>query len=45
MAAMASSPSFGSVNQSALPVDREAFYLRVHAVNVFVRDQDQSLRF
>jgi serine phosphatase RsbU (regulator of sigma subunit)/catechol 2,3-dioxygenase-like lactoylglutathione lyase family enzyme len=45
MAAMASSPSFGSVDQPALPADREASYLRVHAVNVFVRDQDQSLRF
>ncbi len=42
---MASSPSFGSVDQPVLPADREASYLRVHAVNVFVRDQDQSLRF
>jgi serine phosphatase RsbU (regulator of sigma subunit) len=42
---MASSASFGSVDQSAPLLDREASYLRVHAVNVFVRDQDQSLRF
>jgi serine phosphatase RsbU (regulator of sigma subunit) len=45
MAAMASLPSFGLVEQSAPTPDREASYLRVHAVNVFVRDQDQSLRF
>jgi len=42
---MASSPSFDSVNQSAPLAAQEASYLRVHAVNVFVRDQDQSLRF
>jgi serine phosphatase RsbU (regulator of sigma subunit) len=42
---MAGSPSFIPAKQSAPPLDREASYLRVHAVNVFVRDQDQSLRF
>ena len=42
---MASSPSFGLADQSTLPLDRENSYLRVHAVNVFVRDQDRSLRF
>lgn len=42
---MASSPSFGSADQSAPSLDRESPYLRVHAINVFVRDQDQSLRF
>jgi serine phosphatase RsbU (regulator of sigma subunit)/catechol 2,3-dioxygenase-like lactoylglutathione lyase family enzyme len=45
IAAMASPPSFGSVDQSAPLLDREASYLRIHAVNVFVHDQDQSLRF
>jgi serine phosphatase RsbU (regulator of sigma subunit) len=45
MVAMASSASFDPVDQSVPPLDREASYLRVHAVNVFVRDQDQSLRF
>jgi serine phosphatase RsbU (regulator of sigma subunit) len=50
MAAMASSASFGSVDfgseeQSAPPLDREGSYLRVHTVNVFVRNQDQSLQF
>ena len=50
MAAMASSASFGSVDfgseeRSAPPPDREGSYLRVHAVNVFVRNQDQSLQF
>jgi len=44
MAAMASSPSF-LTDRSALPLDRENSFLRVHAVNVFVRDQDRSLRF
>jgi len=42
MAAMASSPAVGA---TAPLSDREAAYLRIHAVNVFVRDQDQSLRF
>ena len=44
---MASSPSLGLTDKSASPPvpDRETSYLRVHAVNVFVRDQDQSLRF
>src|SRR5271166_284149 len=42
---MASSPSVASVDQSAAPLDREASYLRIHAVNVFVRDQDRSLQF
>src|ERR1700722_3651774 len=42
---MASSPSLDAVDRSAKPADRAASYLRVHAVNVFVRDQDQSLRF
>jgi serine phosphatase RsbU (regulator of sigma subunit) len=28
-----------------LPLDRDHSYLGVHAVNVFVRDQDRSLRF
>ena len=42
---MASSPFFDAVNQSSPLVDDEAPYLRVHSVNVFVRDQDRSLRF
>jgi serine phosphatase RsbU (regulator of sigma subunit) len=45
IAAMASSPSFGLADRSAPPLDRENSYLRIHAVNVFVRDQDQSLQF
>src|SRR5713101_6613082 len=45
MTAMASSPSFALTDRSALPLDRENSFLRVHAVNVFVRDQDRSLRF
>src|SRR5271163_78568 len=42
---MASSRSFDAADQSAAAANRAASYLRVHAVNVFVRDQDQSLRF
>jgi serine phosphatase RsbU (regulator of sigma subunit) len=42
---MASSPSFGLADPSTLPRDRENSYLGVYAVNVFVRDQDRSLRF
>jgi serine phosphatase RsbU (regulator of sigma subunit) len=48
MAAMNSSPSFGPEDQPPPTVDgenRDSPYLRVHAVNVYVRDQDQSLRF
>ncbi len=42
---MAGSPSFGLADQSELPHDRENRYLGVYAVNIFVRDQDRSLRF
>src|SRR5436309_1742764 len=42
---MASSPSFGVVDQSDLRQERKNSYLRVHAVNVYVRDQERSLRF
>jgi serine phosphatase RsbU (regulator of sigma subunit) len=42
---MAGSPSLGLADQSPLTPGRQNFYLRVHAVNIFVRDQDRSLRF
>jgi serine phosphatase RsbU (regulator of sigma subunit) len=42
---MAGSPSLGLADQSILTPGRQNFYLRVHAVNIFVRDQDRSLRF
>src|SRR6201997_5675946 len=42
---MAGSPSPVVADQSSLPADRQNCYLRVHAVNIFVRDQDRSLRF
>ncbi len=42
---MATANSSGLAEQSAPPLDRENSYLRVHAVNVFVRDQDRSLQF
>ena len=42
---MVSSPTFGLADQSASPEGRENPYLGVYAVNVFVRDQDRSLRF
>lgn len=42
---MDSSPSLLRANPPALDGDRPQPYLRVHAINIFVRDQDQSLRF
>ena len=42
---MSSLPSFGLVEQSDFSQERKRSYLRVHAVNVYVRDQDRSLRF
>jgi serine phosphatase RsbU (regulator of sigma subunit) len=42
---MASSPSFESAHLPDQPEGQPKSYLRVHAVNIFVRDQDQSLRF
>ncbi len=42
---MASSPPFPLADQSNLDPGGQRFYLRVHAVNIFVRDQDRSLRF
>jgi serine phosphatase RsbU (regulator of sigma subunit)/catechol 2,3-dioxygenase-like lactoylglutathione lyase family enzyme len=44
--AMGSPPSLHvAVDQSAFRLDRQDPYLRIHAVNIFVRDQDRSLRF
>jgi serine phosphatase RsbU (regulator of sigma subunit) len=42
---MASSPSFSLADQPGLRPDRSNPYLRVHAVNIYVRDQDRSLAF
>jgi serine phosphatase RsbU (regulator of sigma subunit) len=42
---MASRPSFDLVDPSHLPAGRTGSYLRVHAVNIFVHDQERSLRF
>src|SRR5580765_1641643 len=42
---MAGLPSFDLTDQSEFLPDRKSTYLRVHAVNVFVRDQEKSLRF
>jgi serine phosphatase RsbU (regulator of sigma subunit) len=42
---MASSPSFEPADLPDQPGGQPKSYLRVHAVNVFVRDQDQSVRF
>ena len=42
---MANSPSFGVLDQSDLGQESHNSYLRVHAINVYVRDQEQSLRF
>jgi serine phosphatase RsbU (regulator of sigma subunit)/catechol 2,3-dioxygenase-like lactoylglutathione lyase family enzyme len=50
MAAMSGSPSFSLADHSSLAADgesppRENPYLGVYSINVFVRDQDRSLRF
>src|SRR5882724_1072916 len=42
---MASSPSFRLTDQTDLQSGRSKAYLRMHAVNVYVRDQDRSLEF
>jgi serine phosphatase RsbU (regulator of sigma subunit) len=42
---MGSSPLPDPVDASRLRLDRRDPYLRIHAVNIFVRDQDRSLRF
>src|SRR5215472_3052452 len=42
---MSTSPSLPWVDRSTLDLNRRDPYLRIHAVNVFVRDQDRSLRF
>jgi len=42
---MASPSSPLDLSQPALPAVRPQPHLRVHAINVFVRDQEQSLRF
>src|SRR5437899_5718384 len=45
IAMMRSSPKQDVVDPRAVRLDRENPYLRVLCVNVFVRDQDRSLRF
>ena len=42
---MVSFSSHLDAEQSALPVDPRQLHLRIHAINIYVRDQDQSLRF
>jgi serine phosphatase RsbU (regulator of sigma subunit) len=42
---MASSSSRREINPSAVRLDRQNPYLRLHAVNVYVRDQQRSLEF
>src|SRR5271157_4827665 len=42
---MGSSPSRHGDDQPTLRMDRQQPHLRIHAINIFVRDQDQSLRF
>jgi len=42
---MAGSPSFKAADASDPAVGRPEAHLRIQAVNVFVRDQEQSLRF
>jgi serine phosphatase RsbU (regulator of sigma subunit)/catechol 2,3-dioxygenase-like lactoylglutathione lyase family enzyme len=42
---MGSFPSSPGVGQSGVRLDRQGPHLRIHTIKVFVRDQDQSLRF
>ncbi len=42
---MSSTASRDGVNQSAVRLDRQNPYLRIDAVNVYVKDQDRSLEF
>ena len=42
---MGSSYSSLSAESPTLLADRQQAHLRIHAINIFVRDQDQSLRF
>jgi len=42
---MGSSPSRLGADEPTLLFDRLPPHLRIHAINIFVRDQDQSLRF
>ncbi len=42
---MASTDSLELMDDAALPCSEPKSYLRVHAVNVYVRDQEKSLRF
>ena len=42
---MASFSSRLDADQPSLPVDSRQLHLRIHAINIYVRDQDQSLRF
>ena len=42
---MAGSASVTVLDSSSTASERKAPYLRIHAINVYVRDQDRSLRF
>jgi serine phosphatase RsbU (regulator of sigma subunit) len=42
---MGSAPSPARAGRYLVPLHRNAPYLSIHAINIFVRDQDQSLRF
>ena len=42
---MDSAPSPSWLGESSFRVDRNAAYLRLHAIKIFVRDQDRSLKF
>lgn len=45
MTPMSSSPSSYETDGAAFRASRPDLYLRLHCVNIFVRDQDRSLRF
>lgn len=45
MARMSDAPSYDEAGRASVPLSRQGQYLRLHCVNIFVRDQERSLRF
>jgi serine phosphatase RsbU (regulator of sigma subunit)/catechol 2,3-dioxygenase-like lactoylglutathione lyase family enzyme len=45
MAAMSDAPSHTEAIRTAIPLSKQEQYLRLHCVNIYVRDQERSLRF
>jgi serine phosphatase RsbU (regulator of sigma subunit)/predicted enzyme related to lactoylglutathione lyase len=45
MTAMSDTPSHLEAMRAAIPLSKQEQYLRLHCVNIYVRDQERSLRF